>query len=429
MPSLRAAVGALLAATEQKGSGLENLRVMYPHGYLLLPNTPGELTEGAPFEIAVRANMVPPPGPVFRPSLNFVWDVYRNVLENHRLFPASVDGDTAAHAGQFAAAITQFGDGLLTLTDFAYWPVDLLPRDLSADSAWTPLRLGGTQITELSAQVPPHVSDWLSQFNLLDELGTDLVDAISLEITNVSVMRSWLNPDVFRWPFWDLDGDVLSDGKDPAVGQLPGYITAFLAARRLVVRLGPAELPPVGPGIAFRAAPGLVAQPLRPATATDALIAMSAAGRPTRLTDELTTLDSAQQVAAMVKNAEQTAPEGGYLHFHVPISFDTSLALPAAQARLAAAQAVRKNIEAQGNATVEVRDHRGPVVVKTTQTGFDLKPGLRAKLAAAQEQERLQADQFAVLTQLGSNAPDPNPYVMSIGCSVVPASPHRAPSP
>jgi hypothetical protein len=83
-------------------------------------------------------------------------------------------------------------------------------------------------------------------------------------------------------------------------------------------------------------------------------------------------------------------------------------------------------IETQDNATV-VNDHRGPVVTPTS-TGFETRPNLRrAELAADRERERLQADQVAVLAQLGSNAADPAPCAMTIGCTVVPASPHRGP--
>jgi hypothetical protein len=85
--------------------------------------------------------------------------------------------------------------------------------------------------------------------NLLDELGDDLVGSLSLAVATVPVLRSWLDPDVFTCAFWDIDGELLSDGADPAVGRLPGYVTTSLAARRLVVRLGTTELLPVGPRV------------------------------------------------------------------------------------------------------------------------------------------------------------------------------------
>src|SRR5690349_11083881 len=141
MPSLRAAIGAVLGVTTQGDSGVDGLRVVYPQGYLPLPEGVADATEGAPFEIALRANMIPPPGPVFRPSPNFVWDVYRDVLDAHRLVSTGGPGEDAAHAGQFAAAQARFGDAQVTLTDFDYYPVDLLPADLSEASAWTPVTL------------------------------------------------------------------------------------------------------------------------------------------------------------------------------------------------------------------------------------------------------------------------------------------------
>jgi hypothetical protein len=424
VPSLRAAVGALLAGTTQGGSGLEGLRVVYPQGYLPLPEGPAEATEGAPFEIALRANMIPPPGPVFRPSTSFVWEVYSDVLDAHRLVPTGGPGEDLAHAGQFAAAQARFGDGRVTLTDFDYYPVDLLPSDLSDASTWTRVTLTADRIAALSTQLPDHVSAWLARFNLLDELGDDLVDSVSLDVATVSVLRSWLDPDVFSWPFWDIEGELLSDGADPAVGRLPGYVTTFLAARQLVVRLGPAELPPVGPRVVFRVAPGAVGPASAPpSNATEALITMSGAFRSGVVTDRPDASSPRERLAAMVTS--EVTPVGGYLKFHVPISFDISLALEAAQARLATAQAARASIDERGAAVIDIRDHRGPVVVETHESGFDHWPALRAELAAAQETERLKADQVAVLTQIGAPSATRTPYVLAIGCAVVPRCPHR----
>jgi hypothetical protein len=313
----------------------------------------------------------------------------------------------------------------VTLTDFDYYPVDLLPSDLSDASAWTPVTLTTDRIAAWSTQLPDPVPAWLALFNLLDELGDDLVDSVSLEVATVSVLRAWLDPDVFTWPFWDIEGELLSDGADPEVGRLPAYVTTFLAARRLVVRLGPAELPPVGPQVIYRREPEAAAPaPVPPSNATEALITMSGALRSEALTDRLNASGPRERLAAMVTDA--VTPAGGYLRFHVPISFDVGLALEAAQARLAAAQAARANIEARGAAIITVRDHRGrrwPDVVETRVTGFEHRPELRTELAAAQETERLRADQVAVLTQLGTLSATPEPHVLAIGCAIVPRCP------
>jgi hypothetical protein len=424
--SLRAAVGALLAATTQQGSGLEDLRVVYPQGYLPMPEHPGEPTEGAPLELALRVNMIPPPGPVFRPSPRFVWEVYKDVLDFHRIMPIGQPGeDTSAYAGQFAAAQARFGDGQVTLSDLDYYPVDLLPADLSRD-VWTPVALNAERLTALAAQLPEHTSDWLSHFNLLDELGDDLVESVTLETATVSVLRDWLMPEVFSWPWWDIDGDVLSDGADPAVGSLPAYVTTVAAARKLVIRLGPAELPDVRSHIVFRAAPGAATQ--APATALDALVTLSGVG--VAATPTFTLAPDTQSLRERVTEmpAEAT-PEGGYLRFHVPITFDVSPALAAAQQRLAVAQAARVVAEAQASATVTVtaRDHRGPKVVEVPfqVRAADHNPELATALAAAQHTEQALGDKVTFLDQLGGLAALPGPYALAIGCTVVPRCPQR----
>ncbi len=421
--SLRAAVGALLAATTQQGSGVEDLRVVYPLGYLVLPEHPGEPTEGAPLELALQVNMIPPPGPVFRRSPRFVWDVYRDILDSYRIVPTGQTGeDTLRHAGQFAAAQGRFGDGRVTMSDLSYYPVDLLPSDLSVDAAWTPVGLAADRLTALAAQLPDHTSDWLSRFNLLDELGEGLVESVELEIATVSVLRDWLEPEVFTWPFWDIDGDVLSDGVDPAVGRLPAYVTTIVAARKLVVRLGRAELPEAGPHVLFKSAPGS-AVPI-PATALDALGALSGSGiaNTPAITIGPGTVSLREQVAEM---ADAALAAGGYLRLHVPITFDVAPALEAARQRLGEAQSARAAAEARASAVVVVRDHRGQTIVVTQVRAADRDPALSAAVAEAQRSERIMADKVAYLEELGSLAAPPGAYALAIGCTVVPRCPQR----
>ena len=204
--------------------------------------------------------MVPGPGPVFRSSTRFVWEVFREILDTHVVAP-SAPGESTSYAARFANARAQFGDGLVTLSDLDYYPVDLLPADVAASPSWTPLTLGPERIVELAARLPEPTTEWLAAFNLLDELGDALVTSVQLETLPVTVVRSWLDEELFTWPFWTMPGEPVSDGVDPAVGRMPHYVGDLVAVRNLVVTLGDTELPSTGGPVVYLTVPGSDAAP------------------------------------------------------------------------------------------------------------------------------------------------------------------------
>ena len=413
MPSLRAAISAVLVAATEAAGDLTGRRVLFPQGYLPVPEAPADGTEGAPLEMSLRLNMVPGPGPVFRSSTRFVWEVFREILDTH-VVAHSEPGESAPYAARFAKARAQFGDGLVTLTDLDYYPVDLLPADVAASPAWTPLTLGPERVTELAARLPVPTQQWLAAFNLLDELGDALVTSVQLETLPVTVVRPWLDEGLFSWPFWTMPGEPVSDGVDASVGRMPHYVGDLVSVRNLVVTLGDAELPSTRGPVVYMTVPGADTVPHLDA---GSVLATLASDHPP---------ETVEPGAAGTPSPEAVA--GGYLRFHVPIRFDTTAALAAASARLAAASAVRAQREAEAVMTVQIRDHRGDVVVERTETRPSRDPVVLQRVADAQAEEARLTAPVATLTHLGSLTVDSRPHALAVGCTVVPACPHPDPA-
>ena len=427
MPSLRAAISAVLVAAAEAGGDLTGRRVLYPQGYLPVPEAPAVATEGAPLELSLRLNMVPGPGPVFRSSSRFVWEVVREILDTHVVAP-SAPGTSSSYAGRFAAARARFGDGLVTLSDLDYYPVDLLPADVAASASWTPLTLGPERIVELAARLPKPTTEWLAAFNLLDELGDALVTSVQLETVPVTVVRSWLDEDLFSWPFWTMPGEPVSDGVDPAVGRMPHYVGDLVAVRNLVVTLGDTELPSSGGPVVYRTVPGAVVAHALDAGSVLATLATDSAAETAEPDPPAPSDGRAGDETGAGEPPSPVSATGGYLRFHVPIRFDTTAALAAASARLAAATAARVQSEADAVVTVQVRDHRGPVVVERTETRPSRDPLVLQRVADARAEEARLTPPVGTLTHLGSLTVDGRPHVLAVGCTVVPACPHPDPA-
>ncbi len=446
MPSLRAAISAVLVAAADGAGGLTERRMLFPQGYLPLPDAPADGTEGAPFDLSVRLNMIPGAGPVFTSSTTFVWDVYREILTT-RILPAATTNH--GYAAQFAAAQAQFGDGALTLSEFDYYPVQLLPAAISSATGWTPLALGPEQIGDLVPRLPAATRDWLGRFNLLDQLGDGLVSSVSLEVLPVGVVRRWLDRDVFDWEFFDLAGDPVSDGTDPRVGRLPAFVTEVLAVRNLVVVLGDAELPIAN--VVYRLSPGS-AEPADPLAVLTELAARTTMAAVTVTANPGPTPSGA--VALVPASADANSP--GYLRFHVPIRFETAAAISGAQARLATASAVRAAKEAEGAQTIVIRDHRraqvaadvgirfGPLqahnvrleaghepddqALEHVTTRLERNPELAAEIEAARAAEERLRVPVDTLTKLAVLPVDPGPHALALSCTVVPACPRPDPA-
>jgi hypothetical protein len=413
VPSLRAAISAVLVAAAEAAGDHTGRRVLFPQGYLPVPDAPADGLEGAPLELSLRLNMVPGAGPVFRSSTRFVWEVVDQIFDSHEVAPAA-PGPGASYASRMGDAESRFGEGRITLSELSYYPVELLPNEISTSPSWTPLTLGPERIVELAGRLPEPTVRWLAAFNLLDELGEALVASVQLETLPVTVVRSWLDEELFTWPFWTMPGDPVSDGVDPSVGRMPHYVGDLVAVRNLVVTLGDTELPSTGWPDVYMRVPGTDAAP--PLDAGSVLATLA--------TDH-------PAVASVPGAADPPSPvttDGGYLRFHVPIRFDTTSALAAASTRLAAASATRAQREAEAVMTVQVRDHRGDEVVERTETRPSRDPVVLQRVADAQAEEARLTPPVATLTHLGSLAVDGRPHALAVGCTVVPACPHPDPA-
>jgi hypothetical protein len=389
-----------------------------------VPDAPTGGTEGATLELSLRLNMCPGPGPVFGSSTRFVWEVLRDILDHHEVASSAPSG-SESYAASFARARAQFGDGLVTLSDLDYYPVDLVPAEVAASPSWTPLTLGPERIADLAARLPEPTRLWLAAYNLLDELGDALITSVQLETLPVTVVRSWLDEDVFTWRFWTMAGEPVSDGVDPAVGRMPHYVGDLVAVRNLVVTLGDTELPSTRGAVVYRTVPGAADVPHLDA---GSVLATLATDQPAQTGEP--DAPPAEGGSAVHPSGATSAPApspGGYLRFHVPIRFGTTAALAAASARLGAASAMRVQREAEAVMTVTVRDHRGPVVVERTETRPSRDPVVLQRVADAQAEEARLASSVETLEHLGSLVADAGPHALAVGCTVVPACPHPDP--
>ena len=252
---------------------------------------------------------------------------------------------------------------------------------------------------------------------------------MQLETLPVTVVRSWLDEELFTWPFWTMPGEPVSDGVDPAVGRMPHYVGDLVAVRNLVVTLGDTELPSSGGPVVYRTVPGaVVAQHLDAGSVLAALATEPAAETAEPDPPPGPAEGRAGDETGVGEPSSPASADGGYLRFHVPIRFDTTAALAAASARLAAATAARLQSEADAVVTVQVRDHRGPVVVERTETRPSRDPVVLQRVADARAEEARLTPPVETLTHLGSLTVDGRPHVLAVGCTVVPACPRPDPA-
>src|SRR5262249_15057452 len=151
------------------------------------------------------------------------WISYQKLLRDRVL---ATGGDTGSFVRQFVDAQAQLGDGLLDpSSELPYFTTTVIPVDLADPRAWTPVSLDAAAIRAQAQALSPDHAAWLKRFNLLDRLGEDFVDGITLERLAVVILRPWYNGAVFEWRFWDLPGTIVSDGAANPRGQLPGVIS------------------------------------------------------------------------------------------------------------------------------------------------------------------------------------------------------------
>ncbi|MBD2049244.1 hypothetical protein H6F57_00220 [Leptolyngbya sp. FACHB-60] len=103
---------------------------------------------------------------------------------------------------------------------------------------------------------------------LAADLQTSDIESISLEFSSAAIVRTWLDPDLFKARFWRFmdRSRQLSNGNTPPAGQCPAYVSAVVFARNITVKRWvqpPAPATPTTPSPSSPATP-VVIRPRRP---------------------------------------------------------------------------------------------------------------------------------------------------------------------
>ncbi len=122
-----------------------------------------------------------------------------------------------------------------------FFPENFFKPD--AQGQWTKLTIDASEIAALSAKAPDGIRNLVSSSSSgMETQAVELeIARLSVELVRVSIVRSWLNPSVFRSNVWKWSGskEPLSDGQIPPQGSLPAYTTSMILARNFQVELKP----------------------------------------------------------------------------------------------------------------------------------------------------------------------------------------------
>src|SRR5207245_1634989 len=118
------------------------------------------------------------------------------------------------------------GMGLEFCTTF-YSPFDAFEAKLP----WTKINLTKDEITTLAQSAP---ADLKSVFSPGED--SDAIEQVSLEYTNIVIVRPWLKPEFFASRYWTLpDKSVVSDGNTPRAGRIPACLSSMVVARSITI--------------------------------------------------------------------------------------------------------------------------------------------------------------------------------------------------
>jgi hypothetical protein len=474
MPSLRDGIAALVAHASVDVDAARQF-IVFPNFYFPLDKDDLAFNDiDAAFAFALNINMIPAGTPQFNLTTKFVWDVYKDVL-NNKVLPAPAAGGQG-FARQFVEAVAQLGIPQMTPNEFEFYSTSILPVSLDDAAAWTPVVLGRDAISQLATTLPEDHKAWLTRFNLLPQLGDGFLESISMEKLTLNVLRPWYNPSVCTWRFWDLPGRTISDGNGTPRGELPGVIGKIVLARKVCLKLAATLLPDAGP-IMFQPTDStggesaeVSAQLLRlgggDAVATPGALVFKSFQQGTgTIADRIVALekDLAREIGASdtAGHAALTV-SGGFQRFHVPFSFDTQQARDHTAAALATAAANRAAKESEFGAAssrlheltqtklqwqanpplVHVRDHRDGKLIEYTRVNTGLVQKLEHDLAQQQtvvgskQQElvRAQAEEtrarnsLTVIEQLAAIPASAQSYVLALEVDRTPKSPNPDPA-
>lgn len=375
MPSLHDGIAALIVHAASLDVDAAQQFVVFPNFYFPLDKDELALNDiDAAFTFALKMNMIPASAPQFNLTTQFVWDVYKDIL-NNKVLPAPAAGGQG-FAREFVEASAQLGFPEMMPNEAEFHSTSILPVNLDDAAAWTPVVLGRDAISQLAPQLPADHQAWLARFNLLPQLADGFLEAISLERLTLVVLRPWYNPSVYTWRFWDLPGQLISDGNDLPRGRLPGVITKVVLVRNLRLKLAASLLPDVGSSVMFRRidATGTGSADMSPEPVAQLHRLSGAGSTATRRTtlfknfrqvtgpiaDRIEALetDLAREIGASdTPDHAALAASMGFQRFHVPFSFDTQQAREHISVALAAAAATRAAKESElGAARTKLHD-------------------------------------------------------------------------
>lgn len=143
-----------------------------------------------------------------------------------------------------------FMDLLDTVTDAvdlsSAFSSSFAPPNALEEGSWQPFKLTSDEVKALVAEAPADIRSRLS-------INTDTLSVGSLvfEFSSAVIQRPWFVPDAFTARFWQFSdtSKIISDGKAPASGECPAYVTAIVFARNVTVEKKQAQpgQPPVIP--------------------------------------------------------------------------------------------------------------------------------------------------------------------------------------
>lgn len=450
MPSLGDSLTALVArACASDVDGADQFAA-FPAFYFPVEND-ALATDGnsAAFQLLHLVNMIPDDAPKFRMAPEFVWQPYRDLLEE-KILPAHADPQLG-YASRFAGAEAALGDGLASVQGHIWHPVEYLPGDLEA--GWTTEEIFADSVSQLAASVSDADREWLAEIRTLPELGSEFVSSIRYERLTVLVLRPWFDRSVFDWRFWTYSGPPFSDGATYPRGRLPAVVSKLILIRNLTMKLTEKALPHVGPSVMYRTIDG--SAPARPDILRH-LIAVSGDHLKAAAVKEAV-LDPAGPVVAQLQHLreaaaaeiadESPAAPAGFRKFHVKFGFDvsgpravTAAALASATGNVAtvrtALESKRQVIEKMQAKLASMGSGGGPfgfgnlsrkILQATLQNESMSLVTLEPALAAADAECQRWQNAMALLDQLAAIPTDANPYVLAMVCDRLPKAPNPDP--
>ncbi|MBD0334919.1 MAG: hypothetical protein ICV62_05485 [Cyanobacteria bacterium Co-bin13] len=130
----------------------------------------------------------------------------------------------------------KFNPDINALTDannVQFYPSSFSPLNALEAGSWQPFTLAKDEVEAMVKAAPAELRSRLAA----DHQTSDIA-SISLEFSSAAILRTWLNPDLFKARFWRFSDSSkqLSDGKIPASGHCPAYVTAVVFARNITVK-------------------------------------------------------------------------------------------------------------------------------------------------------------------------------------------------